>query len=399
MGGAQEHKGGANKKRGEPREPRNIEVIRKLRGLESSPRPEGSAKKPKEPIGEDHKLTAWTRNLTIVTVLLVFVGAIGDGLVYATLSDAQKVSHDQAVDTEKALSIARDQATAADKQATAAIVQGDAAKLTADTAQKEMIANNRAWVGPSNGLLKASPTLGDALAITVQYQNTGREPATDAWIESHPEIAPDGPGMVDKITAYQKACLAHGGGSEVVFPTVGFASGYEAHTSIDGPKIAQAVIDGTDLVWDYGCMVYSTINEVHRSSFCYHTVEVWNAGRTPAIATALRVGWAICGQLPATPTYQHTERLPGGITIRAGVEAGGHTLDPGRFTIELSESEVSDVASDKRYFWMFVEIEFTDFMRESHKAHLCWRWDTLGDNGGTYGPRVVEAPPAYTEQT
>jgi hypothetical protein len=130
-----------------------------------------------------------------------------------------------------------------------------------------------------------------------------------------------------------------------------------------------------------------------------HTIDVWNAGRTSAIATALRIGWDVCVRLPEEPRYRHTEGYPGGITIRAGQEGGAHALDPGRFTIELSDAEIADIASDKRWFWLFIDIEFVDFIQEVHHARMCWRWDTFGVNIGQYFPNVVDAPEAYTKQT
>lgn len=309
MGRADNHEDGANEKRKPPPQPRNIEVINKLRTLNSAPRAYGRRNKKKGAPGEDHKLAVWTRNLAIVTALLVAVGAIGDGLVYVTLQDTRSTASGQAsatedalrfagdqaaaaasqaseagvqietarqttasqeADTQSALKVARDQAEAAGAQASATGIEADAAKVTAQTAHEQMVANSRAWVGPNNGLLKAAPVLGQELDVTIQYQNTGRAPATDVFTDVKTDIKPDGSGIANQVVGYSNSCKATGIGNGVVYPTVGLGGGYQLNTSIAGPQIAQAVIDGKDLVWVYGCFVYRTLGEVHRSSFCFY---------------------------------------------------------------------------------------------------------------------------------
>jgi hypothetical protein len=64
------------------------------------------------------------------------------------------------------------QADAAEKQA---VAMGEYAKMTRDS----LIGSQRAWVGPRNVRTDNAPALHQSLDAVVEYQNTGRDPATE----------------------------------------------------------------------------------------------------------------------------------------------------------------------------------------------------------------------------
>jgi hypothetical protein len=86
------------------------------------------------------------------------------------------------VQTTEMIETNRKLAEAAGKQAQAAID-------TAKTAQENMVANQRAWVGPRNAKSTTGPELEKDLDITIEYQNSGREPALEMVFDTEVFVA------------------------------------------------------------------------------------------------------------------------------------------------------------------------------------------------------------------
>jgi hypothetical protein len=156
----------------------------------------------------------------------------------------------------------------------AASRQAQAAIDSAKTAQENMVASQRAWVGPRNAKSLAGPELEKNLNITIEYQNTGHEPALDTIFDVDVFVAKeeDDPGAaVDKINDFISKCKMKWVPLQrtVVFPTGSSSAAYELTAPLDASLIDQDVLDGLKTIFVDGCFVYKTVAGIRRSSFCY----------------------------------------------------------------------------------------------------------------------------------
>jgi hypothetical protein len=184
------------------------------------------------------------------------------------------------VATNQIIEINRQLADAASKQAQAAI---DSAK----TAQANMVASERAWVGPRNARSDIAPEMGKGLNIIVEYQNTGREPALETIADAEAFAAADTVETAAKINGFINQCKMQWIPTKkgVVFPAGPTSSSYELTEPFATDDIDQDVIDGTKFIFIDGCFVYKSAGTIHRTSFCYF----FNNKKTkPA-------NWNICG--------------------------------------------------------------------------------------------------------
>jgi hypothetical protein len=140
---------------------------------------------------------------------------------------------------------------------------------------EEMREERRAWVGPlSAGFPNGLPQVGNPGTVTVQYHNTGREPAIDVFADLSPYVVTlteDQQGVsATHIAEYVGRCRATQPviGSQVVFPTTGF-SAYTTARIIEGELIDWNIMYGTSLIFITGCYVYTTLGIIHRTSFCF----------------------------------------------------------------------------------------------------------------------------------
>lgn len=194
----------------------------------------------------------FTAVLSVVSYLqfheLISAGAQTDKLIDQTtrFADAAKVS------------------AAASKAAAEAAATNNALEKAAE------VANFRAWVGPNQSSLDAPIVKGKADGVTINYQNTGREPAQgflygmDLWT---------GTGVDQKSLSRQdrdvQDCMSKAPtiGTEVVYPTTGFSS-YTITGKVPASSITDAVISGRDIIIIQGCFIYITANQTHHSAFC-----------------------------------------------------------------------------------------------------------------------------------
>jgi len=172
-------------------------------------------------------------------------------------------------------------AEASGKQAQAAI---DSAK----TAQENMVASQRAWVGPRNAKSDIAPEIGKNLNIVVEYQNTGREPALETISDAEAFAAPDSPESMTRINDFIAQCKIQWIPTQkgVVFPAGPTSSSYELTKPLDTSFIDQDIIDGTKFIFIDGCFNYKSAGGIHRTSFCYYFS---NAKKTKP------TNWNICG--------------------------------------------------------------------------------------------------------
>jgi len=166
--------------------------------------------------------------------------------------------------TNEMIETNRQLAEAAGKQAQAAI---DSAK----TAQENMIASQRAWIGPRNAKSESAPELGKIFYVAVEYQNTGREPALETIYDVEVFAAEDSPDTTNRINDFIAQCKIKWTPAQkgVVFPAGPTSTAYELTKPLDGTLVDQDVVDGNKVTFVAGCFVYKSAGGIHRTSFCY----------------------------------------------------------------------------------------------------------------------------------
>lgn len=182
-------------------------------------------------------------------------------LTNIAIGDARKLAKKQAIDTQAALATAKQAA--------------DSSTVSSTTAQQNLVASQRAWVGPSDAKLDGTLKLGQPIDIVVSFMNTGREPARGfvSDLDAFAATADDEKKGIaqtrivadfDKCNATQSSPPA-----QVIYPSNGF-NNYTIRKTIDKAMIDEGIIDGTKTIIAQGCFVYTTFQQVHRSTFCYY---------------------------------------------------------------------------------------------------------------------------------
>jgi hypothetical protein len=137
-----------------------------------------------------------------------------------------------------------------------------------------LVASSRAWVGPTIAKIEPAPEIGKPLKISIQYANTGKEPAlnfvytADVFTAS---AADEANGVsTAKVEAYFKGCRAATNlrSGQAVFPTVSYSANNLSLTSVDG-FVDQAILDGETTVIIDGCFAYKSFDVIRHSYFCF----------------------------------------------------------------------------------------------------------------------------------
>jgi hypothetical protein len=215
--------------------------------------------------------------LTLIFVIATTCGVFYQAHIFGQQRDEMHVTSEQTnqlIENNAKLAIAAaQQAEATVKQADAtnkqAVAMGEAATVSRDN----MIAANRAWVGPSNASFAAEPSVGKAVDVTISYQNTGREPALNFINFSRPLAGTpedEKTTIVELITNYLEACKSYQewNGGSVVYPSTGFSS-YNLSLKIPDDLTDDAVIKGDKLIYLQGCFLYRSFGLPRHSYFCY----------------------------------------------------------------------------------------------------------------------------------
>src|SRR5271166_4792807 len=153
-----------------------------------------------------------------------------------------------------------------------------AAQKSADISDKNLIATQRAWIGP----VDANITQGTPYTIvkaTVLYINTGKEPAKFqlTGVENlYTREQWDNGQAATSLTKGKSDCFntATITGTRFAWPTTGF-SNYFAH--IPEGRVPQPGVvvwtdrlnNGDDLMTVQGCIIYEAFGEIHHTAFCY----------------------------------------------------------------------------------------------------------------------------------
>jgi hypothetical protein len=246
--------------------------MRRIQEIERYFHDRRTAKKQENPQDRASRRTA---NATVFIAILTLAVAFIGGLQYLIFKAQLKVMADQLVEmkgtgtqTDTLIEANKSLAEAAGKQAQAAI---DSAK----TAQENMVASQRAWVGPRNAKSVPGPELGKKLNIIIEYQNTRREPALETIFDTEVFTATSeqnaSGAVAGRVNDFISACKIKWIPTQkgVVFPAGATGSAYEMTATPPVDLIDQDVIDGIKTVFIDGCFVYKSAHGIHRSSFCY----------------------------------------------------------------------------------------------------------------------------------
>lgn len=119
--------------------------------------------------------------------------------------------------------------------------------------------------------LSEKPAVGKPLRFFLEYQNTGRQPAQDVFYEPdsysyNKEMAVDVAARTKRNVEECKSKQPNGG-QLTIFPGKQTFTPYQIKKSNN--LITRAVTSGSDIVLISGCFVYRTLDELHRTAFCF----------------------------------------------------------------------------------------------------------------------------------
>jgi hypothetical protein len=169
---------------------------------------------------------------------------------------------------------AKQSADATTRAADAATQQSEIATLQSNNSDRALILAQRAWVGPTIAAIEAAPEIGKPLKISIQYANSGREPALNfiyAGDVFAATAADEANGVITaKVNAAFKGCAAATTlrSGQVVFPTVANTTNNLGLTTND-EFVDQAIMDGEKTIIVDGCFVYKSFDVIRHSYFCF----------------------------------------------------------------------------------------------------------------------------------
>jgi hypothetical protein len=182
---------------------------------------------------------------------------------------------------EQARTTAKAQIELSRQLADAAARQAEASIAAAKTSQDSMVASQRAWVGPTDATI-VTPVALAPLQATVLFSNTGRQPAPTFMVikPKFYTIEDWTNGLASKeIERARAECMAlpmNDQNASVTFPTSGFTNFIRRYDGtqkslrdVERLSIPAEFLSGKQVVVLKGCFVSRTVDEIHRTSFCY----------------------------------------------------------------------------------------------------------------------------------
>jgi hypothetical protein len=185
------------------------------------------------------------------------------------------------ITAEQSRAASQSQVIANQRLADAAARQAEASIAAARTSQDNLVASQRAWVGPNDANM-VPPVAFAPLQVTVLYGNSGRQPAPTfallmAKIYSLEEWN-SGTAVTD-IEKTKAECLQqpmNDQGARITFPTSGFTNFFIKNDGtqqnlrdVQRLSVTPGLVSGKEVLALRGCFVYRTVERVHRTSFCY----------------------------------------------------------------------------------------------------------------------------------
>jgi hypothetical protein len=174
------------------------------------------------------------------------------------------------------------------------ILQWRTLEKTDATFNKTLIAANRAWVVPYLVKLIGTPTDGHQMDLFFTYGNTGHEPATRVGYNSNswsipidvirsatPETATDSlkKAIEAKLTDTCSAAKSNEN-LVVMYPATSGVSNNSTPINVDPKWITQPIIDYGFVVAE-GCFVYRTMDDWHKSRFCFFWNKIMDGWKPP----------------------------------------------------------------------------------------------------------------------
>jgi hypothetical protein len=207
---------------------------------------------------------------------LVFVILTTGGIFYQAYLFRGQLTEMQNSETQTGLLIENNAklATAAGKQAEAAEKQASAMADSAKAARDNLIAAERAWVGPRNAKIEGAIEVGKPVEVTIEYANTGHEPAQNFFSAVDTFAVTDAEdkngASLRKMSEYFEKCKNSRNMivGQVVFPTSGFST-YNLSIKSDPSFITQELLDGEKILVVQGCFLYESFNAFRHTYFCY----------------------------------------------------------------------------------------------------------------------------------
>lgn len=142
--------------------------------------------------------------------------------------------------------------------------------------EKTLELSERAWVGPRDAKFAGSLSANNAAEISIEYQNTGREPALSFIYDTRIVVGTpqdfDNGKLGREIAADVVRCRALDDRENIgsmVFPTTGFSS-YTLNVAVAKEFIDDAVLKGDKILFLQGCFVYLTFETPRHTAFCYY---------------------------------------------------------------------------------------------------------------------------------
>ncbi len=201
--------------------------------------------------------TYWIAAFTLISV------AVNIG-VFLVLRSQLNEMHDAGVDSKRLID--------------ANVKLASAAQKSANTADENLIATQRAWVGSIDAAIIKSPNM-TPIKGTVSYVNSGKEPArilASAMEYLYTRNEWDDGTAVNAIIQHQQECLNISSivGFRFAWPTSGFTSYLihfpEGHIPQKGVVgWTDRISQGEDLLAVQGCIVYEAFKTIHHTAFCY----------------------------------------------------------------------------------------------------------------------------------
>lgn len=165
-------------------------------------------------------------------------------------------------------------ADASTRAADAATKQSEIATKQSEKSEQALVLAQRAWVGPTIAKIVGTAEIGKPLKITIQYANSGREPALNfiyaADVFSATASDETNGVITAKVNAAFKGCkdatsLRPG---QVVFPAVANSANTLSITTND-KFVDEATINGEKTIVIDGCFVYKSFDVIRHSYFCF----------------------------------------------------------------------------------------------------------------------------------
>jgi hypothetical protein len=168
----------------------------------------------------------------------------------------------------------------------AARVQADSSKRQAETGVRALVVTQRAWIAPLGMVISPDTPLGksDSIRMEILYSNVGREPALNVNLSATEAgfTAPPQEWMTGEwskfFTGDNNRCSGANpiAGAPTIYPTLSaFSPNMSLRLTINDKQALDKIASVNEVLFIRGCMVYETVQEIHRSAYCFYLQPVF----------------------------------------------------------------------------------------------------------------------------